>query len=194
MIAASQTRSLFDSSSSRDWVITFAKNTQRWRQFARGLDFDTLRLEPELIESIKIFQLGEQGEGRTLTALAKQHAQQHDDPNYLSAIQQFIGEEQRHAGYIAKALQAKTRKPSNYSSAFYKMKQFTYSSTANHSVVFGTHAGPSNGACIAYFFKPLQVLFGTNIDKCLGTDFRPIEASLIIVSAYSSILFDLTNS
>ena len=111
MIAASQTRSLFDSSSSRDWVITFAKNTQRWRQFARGLDFDTLRLEPELIESIKIFQLGEQGEGRTLTALAKQHAQQHDDPNYLSAIQQFIGEEQRHAGYIAKALQANGMAP-----------------------------------------------------------------------------------
>ena len=84
----------------------FDRNTQRWQQFMTTIDFDSLQLEPDLIDSIKVFQLGEQGEGKTLSALAKQYAQQHDDPSYVLAIRQFIEEEQRHAHCIAKALNA----------------------------------------------------------------------------------------
>lgn len=91
---------------SQKWVGIFEKNTARWQQFAATIDFSTLRLDPTLIDSIKTFQLGEQSEGRTLTALAQAYATSHHDPEYLSAIQQFIGEEQRHAHYMAKALNA----------------------------------------------------------------------------------------
>ena len=111
MIAISQIQNRPTPSTRKDWSNTFTQNTQRWQQFAATLDFETLHLAPTLIESIKIFQLGEQGEGRTLRALAKQHAQKYNDPTYLSAIQQFIKEEQRHAHYIAKALKANGIEP-----------------------------------------------------------------------------------
>ena len=93
-------------SNSRSWTTTFLQNTARWQQFALEIDFSTLHLESHLVDSIKTFQLGEQSEGRTLKALAAAYARQHNDPEYLQAIQQFIKEEQRHAHYMAKALQA----------------------------------------------------------------------------------------
>ncbi|NJM98917.1 MAG: ferritin-like domain-containing protein [Phormidesmis sp. RL_2_1] len=90
----------------KSWATYFAQNTKRWQQFADGVNFQTIELKPVFIESIKTFQLGEQSEGRTLKALAEQYSIHHNDPDYLVAIQQFIAEEQRHATYLAQALQA----------------------------------------------------------------------------------------
>lgn len=95
----------------RDWTRTFAQNTKRWQHFAATLDFSSLRLEPGFIDSIRTFQLGEQSEGRTLSALATDYAEQQGDPDYLLAMKQFIGEEQRHAYYMAEALRANGIEP-----------------------------------------------------------------------------------
>ena len=64
----------------------------------------TLKLEPAFIKSIQTFQLGEESEGKCLLALAEAYAHQHNQPEYLAAIQQFIGEEQRHAGFLSQTL------------------------------------------------------------------------------------------
>ena len=105
------TQDLSPAKSYRDWANIFARNTQRWATFAKGIEFETLRIEPAFIESIKTFQLGEQSEGRTLKALAAQHAKTKNEPDYLLAMQQFIGEEQRHAQYLAIALKANNAAP-----------------------------------------------------------------------------------
>ncbi|MEM9091776.1 MAG: ferritin-like domain-containing protein [Cyanobacteria bacterium P01_F01_bin.53] len=113
MIATTPTQSqpISLANSQKNWTMLFAQNTKRWQQFAATIDFDTMHLEPEMIDSIKTFQLGEQAEGRTLTAVATQYAQSHDEPDYLTAMQQFIGEEQRHAHYMAIALRANGIEP-----------------------------------------------------------------------------------
>lgn len=97
--------------SSRDWASFFATNTQRWDKFVRNLELEQIQLNPDFVDSIKTFQLGEQSEGRTLIALATKYAQQHNDPDYLCAIQQFIKEEQRHAYFLAEALQVNDAQP-----------------------------------------------------------------------------------
>ncbi|EDX84708.1 hypothetical protein S7335_2405 [Synechococcus sp. PCC 7335] len=104
-------RSDVDIGTSKNWAITFSQNTKRWHQFAKEIDFSTLRLDSQLVDSIKVFQLGECSEGRTLKTLAILHAQQAEDPDYLIAIQQFIKEEQRHAHYMAKALRSNDIEP-----------------------------------------------------------------------------------
>ncbi|MBE9060440.1 ferritin-like domain-containing protein [cf. Phormidesmis sp. LEGE 11477] len=95
----------------KHWTRAFSQNTKRWQQFAQEIDFSTLRLDAHLVDSIKVFQLGECSEGRTLKALAASYAQRHDNPDYLLAIQQFIKEEQRHAYYMAEALRANDVEP-----------------------------------------------------------------------------------
>ena len=113
MIATTPTQKqpVSTATSQKNWTMLFSQNTKRWQQFAATIDFDTMRLDPEMIDSIKTFQLGEQAEGRTLTAVATQYAQSHDEPDYLTAMQQFIGEEQRHAHYMAIALRANGIEP-----------------------------------------------------------------------------------
>lgn len=91
--------------SAKDWSIYFSLNTKRWQQFADTTDLSKAELNPAFVDSIKTFQLGEQSEGKTLRSLASKYAANHNDPDYAIAIQQFIGEEQRHAKYMAQALQ-----------------------------------------------------------------------------------------
>ncbi|NEQ50612.1 MAG: ferritin-like domain-containing protein [Leptolyngbya sp. SIO3F4] len=90
----------------KDWARLFARNTQQWQQFAADFDVHTVQLDPVFIKSIQTFQLTEQSEGKRLMAIAKQYAARHDDPDYVNAIQQFIGEEQRHADYLRRVLNA----------------------------------------------------------------------------------------
>ncbi|MEO1620978.1 MAG: ferritin-like domain-containing protein [Cyanobacteria bacterium J06632_3] len=95
----------------KNWTAYFLQNTQRWEMFSRNLSLDDVQLESEFITSIQTFQLGEQSEGKTLIALAARYAEKANNPAYLSAIRQFIGEEQRHAQVIAKALKANGIQP-----------------------------------------------------------------------------------
>ncbi len=109
--SSTSSSSTSSSSTSSQWAAYFTANNQRWQTFAQTLNTQTLQLEPEFIRSIQIFQLGEQSEGRTLMALATAYAKQQNDPDYVSAIQQFIKEEQRHAYFMALALQTSYVQP-----------------------------------------------------------------------------------
>ena len=173
--------------SSRDWASFFTTNTQRWDKFVRNLELEKIQLNPDFVDSIKTFQLGEQSEGRTLLALATKYAQQHNDPDYLCAIQQFIKEEQRHAYFLAEALQVNDAEPiqkqwtdglfrklrklcgletmisvlltaeeiaiASYSSASYKTKSPTYSSTESISADCGVAHGQFAGHSIASLWR-----------------------------------------
>lgn len=88
------------------WDRYFKQNAERWKELIKILESEELALNPEFIESIQAFQLGEQSEGRCLLQLAQQYAATHDDPEYFAAIQLFIKEEQRHARCLKLALQA----------------------------------------------------------------------------------------
>ncbi|MBT9317612.1 ferritin-like domain-containing protein [Leptothoe spongobia] len=88
----------------KDWARLFSRNTQQWQQFAANFDVHTVQLDPAFIKSIQAFQLAEQSEGKRLMAIAQQYAARHNAPDYVKAIQQFIGEEQRHADYLSRVL------------------------------------------------------------------------------------------
>jgi hypothetical protein len=55
-------------------------------------------------KSIQQFQLGESSDGHHLLAQARRYSNDHHDPDYVPALQLFIKEEQRHAGYLAQFL------------------------------------------------------------------------------------------
>lgn len=59
-----------------------------------------------VIASIQEFQLGESSEGRHLHQRAREYAEQTGDGDYLRAMEYFIREEQRHAGYLRDFLAA----------------------------------------------------------------------------------------
>ena len=88
------------------WSRYFTQNSERWKEFTKTFESQSLQLNPEFVKSIQTFQLGEQSEGRCLLHLAQQYANIHSDPEYIKAIQQFIKEEQRHAYLLKLALQA----------------------------------------------------------------------------------------
>lgn len=59
-----------------------------------------------IAESVREFQLGESSEGRNLITAAKAYAERSGDHEYVSAIEGFIREEQRHARYLGRFLTA----------------------------------------------------------------------------------------
>src|SRR5262245_33376323 len=90
---------------SRDWCAFFKANAVApdgipWAD-ARVLS-DTERRA--IASSIQEFQLGESSEGKHLRAAAHSYATRAGDPEYAIAIALFIGEEQRHAAYLARFL------------------------------------------------------------------------------------------
>lgn len=57
-----------------------------------------------VVGSVQEFQLGENSEGKHLHRLAREHAERTGDGDYLLAVEFFIREEQRHAGYLRQFL------------------------------------------------------------------------------------------
>ena len=53
-----------------------------------------------IADSIAQFELGENAQGRSLRAAARRYAEKSGDWSYLSALQLFIEEEQRHSRYL----------------------------------------------------------------------------------------------
>jgi (E)-4-hydroxy-3-methyl-but-2-enyl pyrophosphate reductase len=53
-----------------------------------------------IARSVAVFQRGESGEGTHLLHCAERHANDVDDPNYLSAMRMFVREEQQHAAWL----------------------------------------------------------------------------------------------
>ncbi len=80
------------------WIQYFQQN----REDLLPIDWDdTYRLssyeKTAILESVQQFQLGESSEGRCLLEAAKRYADGSGDAEYVTALQLFIQEEQRHA-------------------------------------------------------------------------------------------------
>lgn len=88
--------------SSGDWVAYFSENAQSAAAMSRPAA--TKELPPDirkvLASSLTAWQLGETSEGNHLRAAARQYAEAHDDPAFLSAVEFFIREEQRHGAAL----------------------------------------------------------------------------------------------
>jgi hypothetical protein len=91
--------------SATEWCAYYRANTQRllplpWHRGAQLTDVE----RNAVAASIQDFQLGESSEGRHLLERAAAYAEQNRDPDYLEAMQLFVGEEQRHAAVLGRYL------------------------------------------------------------------------------------------
>ncbi len=92
-------------SSSGDWLRYFESNAAEpplpWR--------DPYRLSAAeraaAADSIRQFQLGENGQGRSLLRQAARIAAERGEPEYLEALRLFVKEEQRHSRMLARFLE-----------------------------------------------------------------------------------------
>lgn len=87
---------------SGDWVAYFYENAQSAAEFTRPpvaghMPGDILGI---IAGSLPAWQLGETSDGRHLRAAARQYALEHDDMAFLSAVDLFILEEQRHGAAL----------------------------------------------------------------------------------------------
>jgi len=92
--------------SSCDWIAYFYENAQaaavRPKPAASAGLPDAVRAV--IAASLPAWQLGETSDGRHLRAAAKQYAEAHGDPAFLSAVELFIREEQRHGAALGEWL------------------------------------------------------------------------------------------
>ncbi len=91
--------------SSCDWIAVFYENA---RAAAAGEPPPAAPVPSDiravLAGSLPAWQLGETSDGRHLRAAAAQYAMAHDDPAFLSAVELFIREEQRHGASLGEWL------------------------------------------------------------------------------------------
>lgn len=92
--------------SSCDWIAWFYENAQsaatRMRPQAM-VDMPGVVREA-IAGSLPAWQLGETSDGRHLRAAARQYSEAHEDPAFLSAVEMFIHEEQRHGAALGEWL------------------------------------------------------------------------------------------
>jgi hypothetical protein len=88
--------------SSCDWIAYFYGNAQTAAAMTRPRHND--EVPPRILDivagSLPAWQLGETSDGRHLRAAARQYALRHDDAAFLSAVELFIREEQRHGAAL----------------------------------------------------------------------------------------------
>lgn len=86
----------------KDWLNLFENNKNRVLKLEKE-DYRITREERRKIAaSIRIFQLGESAEGRTLRAQAKAYVREGGPEDYPAAIACLIREENRHSAYLAR--------------------------------------------------------------------------------------------
>jgi len=96
--AVHDARVALSSGSSTMWLNYFRRNADDLLPIPWECGAQTTPAELDAIRaSIQGFQLGESSEGRHLIRCARQYSVEHDDPDYLDAIELFIKEEHRHA-------------------------------------------------------------------------------------------------
>jgi len=84
--------------SSCEWIAYFYENAQSAAVRVRPPAAPDLpqKLRAVIAGSLPAWQLGETSDGRHLRAAARQYAEAQNDPAFLSAVELFIREEQRH--------------------------------------------------------------------------------------------------
>lgn len=91
---------------SGDWVAYFYENAQSAATLERPPMGGSMpgRIFHIIAQSLPAWQLGETSDGRHLRAAARQYALKHDDMAFLSAVDLFILEEQRHGAALGEWL------------------------------------------------------------------------------------------
>jgi hypothetical protein len=92
--------------SSCDWIAWFYENAQRAAVRSRPPVECAMpaALRKVIAGSLPAWQLGETSDGRHLRAAARQYARSQEDPAFLSAVELFIREEQRHGAALGEWL------------------------------------------------------------------------------------------
>ena len=100
------------SQSSEAWLAYFQSNVQSAQDMPWDRDiFFPENLRAALVPSIKAFQKGEGSEGHNLHRVSKAYAEKEQDPAYLTCIEYFIREEQKHAEFLRLYLEKLAEKP-----------------------------------------------------------------------------------
>lgn len=90
---------------SAEWVAYFKANAASLRSIPWGSGAGATAEETEAIAaSLRAWQLGETSDGSHLLAAAERYAAQTADPEYVTAVQLFIAEEQRHGSDLGRFL------------------------------------------------------------------------------------------
>jgi (E)-4-hydroxy-3-methyl-but-2-enyl pyrophosphate reductase len=101
------TRQRISTPTSLGWIVYFRKNRENRLPIAwETLPEITSEERRAIGRSIQIFQRGESGRGRHFLKCARRHARAIGDPDYVTALQLFIEEEQRHASDLERVLDA----------------------------------------------------------------------------------------
>lgn len=91
--------------SSLEWCDYFQANAQRLLPILWEASAGLTEAERDAVaHSIRIFQLGETGEGRHITRAAGEYAANSGDVHYPAALRMFIEEEHRHAALLGRFL------------------------------------------------------------------------------------------
>jgi hypothetical protein len=87
------------------WVAYFRINAARCRPipWERGAEVTPAQMAA-IARSLQAWQLGETSDGRHLRAAAARYADRVGDPDYVRAVELFIGEEQRHGELLGRFL------------------------------------------------------------------------------------------
>jgi hypothetical protein len=92
---------------SAEWIDYFDANEANWQDIPwhRGAETPMEPIRP-LVRSLQAWQLGETSEARRLKTAAKRHAYEIGDPDFVTAMDLFIAEEQRHGEALGRWLDA----------------------------------------------------------------------------------------
>jgi hypothetical protein len=101
-LATDQAPPLRTARTSAEWVAYFRANAARvldvpWHEGAGTVP-------PEVLASLRAWQLGETSDGSRLRAAAQRHAERTNDPAFAEAVELFIAEEQRHGAALGRFL------------------------------------------------------------------------------------------
>jgi hypothetical protein len=88
-----------------EWIAYFRANAARCRSipWERGAEVTPAQMAA-IARSLQAWQLGETSDGRHLRAAAARYADRVGDPDYVRAVELFIGEEQRHGELLGRFL------------------------------------------------------------------------------------------
>jgi hypothetical protein len=91
--------------SSAAWIEYFLANLQGLREipWAQGVGTTSGELA-EIADSLRAWQLGETSDGSHLRAVARKHAEEIGDADFVEAMELFIAEEQRHGETLGRFL------------------------------------------------------------------------------------------
>lgn len=91
---------------SKKWIAHFIVNAQQLRVNWQLTPCLSPTERSTILRSLQAWQLGETSDGAHLIHAAKKYARRNDDPDYVTAVELFIKEEQKHGNNLGRYLDA----------------------------------------------------------------------------------------